>query len=170
LERRVRWVELLATDQAVQATWPWLQRLLALLVVPERQLRPAIADLRQGALGRAEEMEILQLIPAIVLPRLSGLSLAEIVAMTGITLEDFSQSRAYRELIGWAEERGIALGEARGETKVTLRLLTRRCGSLSAATTARIQALPVDKLEALAEALLDFTGPQDLQDWLAAKL
>jgi hypothetical protein len=24
-------------------------------------------------------------------------------------------------------------------------------------------------LEALAEALLDFTGPQDLQDWLAAK-
>jgi predicted transposase YdaD len=173
LERRVRWVELLATEQALQAPWPWLQRLLALLVLPERQLRPAIADLRQGALGRAEEMEILQLIPAIVLPRLSGLSLAEIVAMTGITLEDFSQSRAYRELIGWAEERGIALGEARGEargeTKVTLRLLTRRCGSLSAATTARIQALPVDKLEALAEALLDFTGPQDLQDWLAAK-
>jgi len=71
LERRVRWVELLATDQAVQAPWPWLQRLLALLVVPERQLRPAIADLRQGALGRAEEMEILQLIPAIVLPRLT---------------------------------------------------------------------------------------------------
>jgi hypothetical protein len=52
---------------------------------------------------------------------------------------------------------------------MTLRLLTRRCGSLSAATTARIQALPVDELEALAEALLDFTGPQDLQDWLAAK-
>lgn len=89
--------------------------------------------------------------------------------MTGITLEDFSRSRAYRELIGWAEERGIALGEARGEAKMTLRLLTRRCGSLSAATTARIQALPVDKLESLAEALLDFTGPQDLQDWLAAK-
>jgi hypothetical protein len=70
-------------------------------------------------------------------------------------------SSDWLKLEGWAEERGMALGEARGETrgetKVTLRLLTRRCGSLSATTTARIQAL------------LDFTGPQHLQDWLAAK-
>jgi hypothetical protein len=33
---------------------------------------------------------------------------------------------------------------------MTLRLLNRRCGPLSEATTAQIQALPVDKLEALA--------------------
>ena len=59
-------------------------------------------------------------------------------------------------------------GEALGEAKVTLRLLNRRCGPLSDATTARIQALPVDQLEALADALLDFQGPADLQDWLTA--
>ena len=49
-----------------------------------------------------------------------------------------------------------------------LRLLTRRCGPLSEATTAQIQALPLEQLEALADALLDFQGPADLAAWLAA--
>jgi hypothetical protein len=50
---------------------------------------------------------------------------------------------------------------------MTLRQLNRRCGPLSEATTARIQALPLEKLEELAEALLDFTGAADLAAWLA---
>ena len=46
-------------------------------------------------------------------------------------------------------------GRSRGqlfceEAKVTLRLLDRHCGPLSEVTSARIQALPVDQLEALA--------------------
>ena len=48
--------------------------------------------------------------------------------------------------------------------------------ALSEATTAQIQSLPVEKLEALAVgaafsagvALLDFQGPADLAAWLAA--
>ncbi len=48
------------------------------------------------------------------------------------------------------------------------RLLNRRCGPISEPTTAQIQALPVEKLEALADALLDFQGPTDLAAWLAA--
>ena len=51
---------------------------------------------------------------------------------------------------------------------VLLRLLTRRCGPLNEATTARIQALPLEQLEALAEALLDFQGPDDLEAWLSS--
>ena len=39
---------------------------------------------------------------------------------------------------------------------------------MSDATTAQIQALAVEKLEALADALLDFQGPADLANWLAA--
>ena len=80
--------------------------------------------------------------------------------MCGITLEDFTQSRAYQEIFG--------LGEAREAAKVALRQLARRCGPLSEATTARIQALPLEQLEALAEALLDFSGPDELTTWLAA--
>jgi hypothetical protein len=48
-----------------------------------------------------------------------------------------------------------------------LRLLNRRCGPLSEATTAIVQSLPLDQLELLAEALLDFGGPADLAVWLA---
>ncbi|MFM9099972.1 MAG: DUF4351 domain-containing protein [Cyanobium sp.] len=32
-----------------------------------------------------------------------------------------------------------------------------------------MQALPLEQLEALAEALLDFNGPADLTTWLAAR-
>jgi len=46
-------------------------------------------------------------------------------------------------------DRGRQEGEAQGE-----------------ATTARIQALPLEQLELLAEALLDFSGPTDLAAWL----
>ena len=51
---------------------------------------------------------------------------------------------------------------------MALRQLNRRCGPLSGATTAQIQALPLEQLETLADALLDFTGPADLAAWLAA--
>jgi hypothetical protein len=119
--------------------------------------------------GRPEEAEILQLIPAIALPRLSDLSLPEIDAMIGSTLEDFTQTRASRDLCDFAEARGETRGEARGEARVTLRQLHRLCGPLRPVTTARIQCLPLDQLEALTEALLDFRGPDDLQSCLAAQ-
>ena len=43
----------------------------------------------------------------------------------------------------------------------------KRSRSKSSAT-AQIQALPLEHLEALADALLDFQGPADLSAWLAA--
>ena len=84
--------------------------------------------------------------------------------MGGITLDDFTQSVAYREIFG----RGEAQGEARGEAKVTLRLLGRRCGLLTGEQESAIRSLPLERLEALAEALLDFEGMADLNVWLAA--
>jgi hypothetical protein len=51
---------------------------------------------------------------------------------------------------------------------VTLRLLSRRCGPLSAEQESVIRSLPLDRLEALAEALLDFESMADLNTWLAA--
>ena len=92
--------------------------------------------------------------------------------MGGITVEDFTQSRIYKEIVGI----GFAEGEARGEARVTLRLLSRRCGPLNPATTAQIEALPLEQLESLAVdavfsegvALLDFQGPDDLAAWFAA--
>ncbi len=88
--------------------------------------------------------------------------------MGGLTLDDFTQSRAYREIFGQGEVRGEARGRAEEAAAMTLRQLNRRCGPLSEATTAQIRALPLEQLEALAEALLDFSGPADLTNWLAA--
>jgi Domain of unknown function (DUF4351) len=62
---------------------------------------------------------------------------------------------------------GEARGEARGEAKDTLRLLSRRCGPLSAEQDSVIRSLPLERLEALAEALLDFEGMADLHAWRA---
>jgi predicted transposase YdaD len=141
---------------------------LSLLLEPESQVRRISDALHQQAVTDPVAAEVLQLIPTILITRFRDKSIPEICAMGGITLEDLSQSKAYQEIFGLGEARGEARGKAREAAKVTLRLLERRCGPLSDATTARIEALPLEHLEALAEALLDFTGPADLSAWLAA--
>jgi hypothetical protein len=45
-------------------------------------------------------MLLADVIAAIVISRFNGRSLAELCAMGGITLDDFSQSVAYREIFG----------------------------------------------------------------------
>ncbi|MDJ0801093.1 MAG: DUF4351 domain-containing protein, partial [Calothrix sp. MO_167.B12] len=57
-------------------------------------------------------------------------------------------------------------GEERGERSLILRQLTRRIGELSPEMRSQIQALSLPQLEALGEALLDFTKPEDLDEWM----
>ena len=80
------------------------------------------------------------------------------MVFAGIPTDQLLHTRAAQMLLdrGRQEgrEEGREEGEAQGEAKVTLRLLNRRCGPLSEATIARIQAMPLTQLEALAEALL----------------
>ena len=47
-----------------------------------------------------------------------------------------------------------------------LKQLTRQVGEPSPETESRIEALSIDQLEALGEALLDFTQANDLVNWL----
>ena len=82
------------------------------------------------------------------------------MVIAGIPREEIRHTRAVQD---W-----LAEGRQEGEAKVTLRLLNRRCGPLTGATTTQIQALPLEQLEVLADALLDFQGPADLAAWLAA--
>ena len=86
------------------------------------------------------------------------------MVIAGIPAKDLRHTRAAQQWIEEGRQEGRQEGEAQGEAKVTLRQLNRRCGPLT--TTARIQALPLEQLEALAEALLDFSGPADLTAWL----
>mgnify|MGYP002654878048 CR=1 FL=1 len=86
------------------------------------------------------------------------------MVIAGIPMDELRHTRAAQE---WLAE-GRQEGRQEGEVSVTLRQLNRRCGPLSESTTARIQALQLDQLEALADALLDFQAPADLATWLAA--
>jgi len=178
VEQRVQWIELLPA--AANPTAPALVQALALLLQSEQELPATSAALRARVAGSRQAAEIDDVIAAILVARFNGRSILELCAMGGITLDDFTQSIAYREIFGQGEAqgeaRGVALGEARGvalgqvqgEAKVTLRLLSRRCGPLSAEQESVIRSLPLERLEALAEALLDFEGMADLNSWLAA--
>jgi predicted transposase YdaD len=55
------------------------------------------------------------------------------------------------------------------EQSLIIRQLTRRIGEVSPEKLSQVQALPLTQLEALGEALLDFSGPADLDEWLRSQ-
>ncbi|NEO70930.1 Rpn family recombination-promoting nuclease/putative transposase [Moorena sp. SIO3H5] len=57
-------------------------------------------------------------------------------------------------------------GRHEGEQSLILRLLPRRIGEVSPEMRTQVQALSLPQLEALGEALLDFTKPDDLDEWM----
>jgi predicted transposase YdaD len=66
-------------------------------------------------------------------------------------------------------ERGIQEGRQEGleqERSLILRLLTRRVGPIAPLLETQIRELSLLQLEDLGEALLDFTQPADLDNWL----
>ena len=170
LEHRVRWLELQPALRDPSA--PPLLRTLALLLETEERLPATSAEIRSAVAGTPLAPQIADATVAILLARFTSRPIPEICAMGGITLEDFTQSVAYKEIFGLGEQRGLEQGLERGlktgELEITLRQLRRRCGGLSATQETRIRALPLPQLEALAEALLDFRGVLDLEAWLAS--
>jgi predicted transposase YdaD len=140
-----------------QADLDPLLTLLTLPVRPEAELKTSSQEILQ------RRPDLFAAVQTLLLERLPLLTREDLMEIATIPAKDLRHTRVAQE---WIEE-GRVEGEAQGEAKVTLRLLNRRCGPLSEVTTARIQALPLQQLEALSEALLDFTGPADLAVWLA---
>ena len=84
--------------------------------------------------------------------------------IAGIPCEEIRHTRAVQDWLAEGRQEGEARGEARGDhppPHPPLRPPRR-------SPTAQIQTLPLEQLEALADALLDFQGPADLTAWLAA--
>jgi predicted transposase YdaD len=79
----------------------------------------------------------------------------EIEAMLATTIQE---TRVYQD--------AKAEGRLEGEHALVLRLLTRKVGDLPSAILAQVQGLTLPQIEALGEALLDFTSLTDLQAWL----
>jgi hypothetical protein len=62
--------------------------------------------------------------------------------------------------------RGVRKGRQAGESALVLRQLRRRLGPLPQSRREAIEKLPLPRIEALGEALLDFDSPDDLSRWL----
>lgn len=73
-------------------------------------------------------------------------------------LSELKETKVYQE--------ALQEGRQEGEVLLILRLLTRRFGAVSPGIQAQIQSLSLSQLESLGEALLDFSQPSELQDWL----
>jgi Domain of unknown function (DUF4351)/Putative transposase, YhgA-like len=73
-----------------------------------------------------------------------------------------TQKEAIMQVTTSWEETGIE----KGQRALILRQLNRRVGSLSAEVQTQIEALSLNQLEILSEALLDFKLLNDLSDWL----
>jgi Domain of unknown function (DUF4351) len=78
-------------------------------------------------------------------------------------LNAHSFSRVVPLLASWKEE-----GRESATRGLVIKLLTRKLGNLSPELLARVNGLNLDRVEALAEDLLDFTSVGDLERWLAA--
>jgi predicted transposase/invertase (TIGR01784 family) len=97
---------------------------------------------------------------------LAGLSLDKRIIHQVLRREVMQQSVIYQE---WREEflqEGRQEGLLEGERSLVLRLLHRKIGSISPELEQQIQMLSVAQLDALGEALLDFSSSEDLVQWL----
>lgn len=63
-------------------------------------------------------------------------------------------------------QEGLQQGLQQGEAELVLKQLGRRLGTLSISQAKTVRRLPLRKIEALGEALLDFTSLADLTRWL----
>ncbi|GCL42083.1 DUF4351 domain-containing protein [Dolichospermum planctonicum] len=69
--------------------------------------------------------------------------------------ETMEESVIYQEIIN------------RGKLEIISRLLKRRIGDISAKLESQIKELSGEKLDELSEAILDFSQPDDLVNWIA---
>jgi predicted transposase YdaD len=141
-----------------------LDPLLNLLTLPVL-LEPQLQRSSQQILERRPDLK--ETVFPILMQRHPHFTLEQMMVYVKIPTQELRHSRAAQELLAEGRLEGRQQGEALGEAKATLRLLNHRCGPLTDATTARIQALPLEQLEALGLALLDFSGAEDLAAWLA---
>ena len=80
-------------------------------------------------------------------------------------LDESEQVGVMQIMTSWMEQ-GIEQGIEQGERSLILRLLTRRIGDVTPDLRSQIQSLSLPQLESLGEALLDFSQPSDLVEWL----
>jgi len=81
-------------------------------------------------------------------------------------LDDLEKRVMFLEDQRGAVLKGIQQGRQEGMLELVMRLVLRRVGELEPELQNRISRLSIEQLENLGEAVLDFTSPSDLMNWL----
>jgi predicted transposase/invertase (TIGR01784 family) len=105
---------------------------------------------------------------------LAGLELNEQVIKRLMRSPVMRESTMYQSILreGQAEgleqglARGLEQGRTVGERTLVLKLLTRKLGNLSPTLQTKVNALSLESVEALGEAMFDFNRIEDLESWL----
>jgi predicted transposase/invertase (TIGR01784 family) len=137
--------------------------LMLLTIVPEQDsIEPAKSLLERAKIEyteRLSEKAVVDLVSTIISYKFSTLTREEIEAMLEISLEE---SRVYRD----AKTEGLIQGRTEEGRSLVTRQLNRKIGKLPQAVLTKIEALSLEQLEELSEALLDFSTVANLQQWL----
>ncbi len=132
-------------------------RLMLLTTLSQQRLVENAKTIIARTQDSPEARAIIGMVSTIVVYKFNNLSRSEVEAMLGIELQ---QTRVYQE----AREEG----RQAGETTVVLKLLQRKLGKLPDEIQAQIMTLSIERLELLAEELLDLSKLENLTAWLAA--
>jgi Domain of unknown function (DUF4351)/Putative transposase, YhgA-like len=84
-------------------------------------------------------------------------------------LEGAEQEEIMQIVTSWMQK-GIEQGIEQGEKSLILRQLERKLGTLSLTTLNQVEDLTRTQLEQLGESLLEFSGANDLEQWLRRNL
>jgi predicted transposase/invertase (TIGR01784 family) len=158
--RRVYLDELLAE---AHAPGPGLELIRLILSKPSESAVRARALLQSAGDQRGWILDWAETILVYKLPQLSREEIKMILELQDAELK---RSRFYQEVLAEGREEGREEGRRHEASSLVLRLLRRRLGSVDRRAEARIVDLSVDRLESLAEDLLGFEQPSDLDRWL----
>jgi predicted transposase/invertase (TIGR01784 family) len=129
--------------------------LLKLIVEPEKTASQMAKDLlvqvQQGGSAFSTDV-IIELIATTIIYKFPLMSRQEIAVMLGLV--ELQETRVYQE--------GLEVGAR----SLILKLLTRKLGNIPTGVRSQVEALSTSQLEALGEALLDFSEIADLTHWL----
>jgi predicted transposase/invertase (TIGR01784 family) len=124
------------------------------------QAKALLARTQTQAQTDAEMAAIIELIETIVVYKFPQFSREEIERMLG--LSELRQTKVYQE--------ALQEGEQVGQARLLLHLLAFRIGEVPLDLEPKVQALSLSQLEALGEALFNFSEPADLVSWLQQQL
>ena len=154
---QVHWVSLDELGQQEN-----LDAAIDLLTLPVRP-EPELGQRCRRILESRADLE--PVVFSMLFERFPLLSREEILMIVGLPLQELRHTRAVQEILEEGRLEGLETGRQQEAAALAIRQLSRRFGGLADGTRVRLSALTLQQLEQLAEDLLDFREPGDLQAW-----